>query len=146
MTRDIDHQLHLRFKWNGKEFSLNIGEADSVADLRIVLYELTRVPPERQKILGLFKHSKEPREEERIGNLQLVKGRRSALLGTPHGQEIKDPTELESLPCVVDDLADLNLKPAEPKDIQAEDIQKKIRRCQERTRIHIRHPFREGNH
>jgi ubiquitin-like domain-containing CTD phosphatase 1 len=62
-----------------------------VYDLKAKLFSLTNVPPERQKILGLVK-SKLPPEDARVGDLKLISGKKFNLIGTPAGEEIKDPS------------------------------------------------------
>jgi ubiquitin-like domain-containing CTD phosphatase 1 len=84
--------IHLAFSWSGKNFTLDIAESDRsvslvhslniisgvleevlilglfahrVFDLKVALRELTAVPEERQKILGLVK-GKLPPEQERM--------------------------------------------------------------------------------
>ena len=60
-------------------------------DLKDKLHDLTRVPAERQKILGLVK-GKLPPDQERIADLKLVAGKKFSLVGTPEGDELKDPS------------------------------------------------------
>lgn len=103
--------IHLTFTWAGKTFTLDIAESDRVFDLKAALQSLTDVPPERQKILGLVK-GKLPPEQERVyvhyfihviywhlqkicfhsADLKLVAGKKFTLIGTPQGNEIKDPS------------------------------------------------------
>lgn len=46
--------VELAIKWAGKEVAVLLpADRQTVADLRRELYLLTRVPPERQKLLGL---------------------------------------------------------------------------------------------
>jgi ubiquitin-like domain-containing CTD phosphatase 1 len=81
-----------------------------VFDLKDVLFKATKVPPERQKILGLSK-GKLPADETRLyvhlhsrtwahspspaisrDAMNLVDGRKFILVGTPQGDEFKDPS------------------------------------------------------
>ena len=39
-------------KWSGKEYPVELPEGDTVAGLKRVLQEQTRVDPKRQKLLG----------------------------------------------------------------------------------------------
>ncbi|KAI0780617.1 HAD subfamily IIID h [Trametes elegans] len=104
--------IMFQFSWSGKPFSLEVAESDRVYDLKAALMSLTNVPPERQKILGLVK-GKLPSDAERIGDLKLLTGKKFTLVGTPEGNEIKDPNELEFLPDVVNDLdVDFSANPA----------------------------------
>lgn len=70
---DSEVWVELFLTWSGKTYTLRVAEsdrsdissiaprimipstADRVFDLKAVLYNLTKVPPERQKILGLVK-------------------------------------------------------------------------------------------
>jgi len=114
-----------------------------VFDLKAALQGQTNVPPERQKILGLVK-GKLPSDEIRIGDLKL--GKKFSLVGTPEGDEIKDPSQLESLPDVVNDL-DVDFS-ADPKAAAAyANDQRNIRKVKEfskKLEVNIIHPLREG--
>jgi ubiquitin-like domain-containing CTD phosphatase 1 len=76
--------IHLVFTWSGKPFTLDVAESDRyvleyapwdqvrnsdytcrIYDLKTALRELTNVPEERQKILGLVK-GKLPPDQERM--------------------------------------------------------------------------------
>ncbi|RXW22313.1 hypothetical protein EST38_g3536 [Candolleomyces aberdarensis] len=98
-----DRWVDLQFTWAGKAFKLTIADSDRVFDLKTSLRDLTKVPIERQKILGLVK-GKLPPDQARVADLGLTPGKKFSLIGTPEGDEIKDPSKLESLPDVVNDL------------------------------------------
>ncbi|KZT69795.1 HAD-superfamily subfamily IIID h [Daedalea quercina L-15889] len=137
--------VHLYFTWSGKPFELDVAESDRVDDLKALLQSLTDVPPERQKILGLVK-GKQPPDEETIANLKLVSGRKFTLVGTPQGQEIKDPSQLEFLPDVVNDLdIDFSANPAAAEAyINDRRNQRKIRESTRKLEVNVIHPLREG--
>lgn len=78
--------VHLSFSWAGKAFSLHLAGSDRyvqykaslrnqyqpcpydrVYDLKAALSDLTKVPPERQKILGLVKGKLPPDEKKMYG-------------------------------------------------------------------------------
>ena len=80
-----------------------------IDDLKSLLFSLTDVPPERQKILGLVKGKLPPEEESMYvqtsafaarteglynesRNLKLVSGKKFSLVGTPVGNELKAPS------------------------------------------------------
>ncbi|KAJ7864822.1 HAD-like domain-containing protein [Mycena olivaceomarginata] len=136
--------IDLQFTWAGKPFTLSIAESDRVYDFKAALHKLTKVPPERQKILGLTKGNKLPPDQERIAELRLAK--KFTLIGTPEGDEIKDPSQLEILPDVVNDLdrdftEDLEASAAYQND------QRNIRKVKEATaalNVNIIHPLRPG--
>ncbi|TFK54646.1 HAD IIID h [Heliocybe sulcata] len=99
-----ERYIDLAFTWSSKPFSLSIAESDSrVFDLKAALQSLTNVPPERQKIIGLVK-GKLPADDVCMGDLKLSIGKKFTLIGTPQGDEIKDPSQLEFLPDVFNDL------------------------------------------
>ncbi|THG99973.1 hypothetical protein EW026_g2480 [Hermanssonia centrifuga] len=132
--------ISLSFTWAGKPFTLQIAETDS----------LTKVPPERQKILGLIK-GKLPSDEVLIQDLKLVPGKKFTLVGTPQGDEIKDPSrmaiiQLEFLPDVVNDLdVDFSADPAAAA-VYVND-QRNLRKIKEHTQkleINVMYPLREG--
>ena len=79
-------------------------------DLKSALHDLTKVPAERQKILGLVK-GKLPPDQALVlvpalpeqddtsdrtafyrADLKLAPGKKFTLVGTPEGDEIKDPS------------------------------------------------------
>ncbi|KAK7694025.1 hypothetical protein QCA50_003601 [Cerrena zonata] len=79
-------------------------------------------------------------------DLKLSAGKKFTLVGTPEGQEIKDPSQLEFLPDVVNDL-DFDFS-ADPKAaLQYQNDQRNIRKVKEHTKklsINIIHPLREN--
>lgn len=152
--------------------------------MKTALHDLTRVPPERQKILGLVK-GKLPPDQGRMcvpwshvefgtfltirdsSDLKLTTGKKFTLLGTPEGDEIKDPArlysvlqfllsplifsfffeiELGNLPDVVNDLdIDFTKDPNAVKRYKHD--QRNIRKVKEMTdklSVNIIHPLREG--
>ncbi|KAI0636660.1 HAD subfamily IIID h [Trametes polyzona] len=137
--------IHLQFTWSGKPFTLDIEESDRVYDLKAALMSLTNVPPERQKILGLVK-GKLPTDDERIGDLKLLTGKKFTLVGTPQGHEIKDPNELDFLPDVVNDLdVDFSADPAAAAEyINDQRNRRRVEQHTKRLKPNIINPLREG--
>ncbi|KAG6814565.1 hypothetical protein H0H92_000093 [Tricholoma furcatifolium] len=116
-----------------------------VFDLKTAIHSLTRVPPERQKILGLVK-GKLPPDQGRISDLRLPPGKKFTVVGTPEGDEIKDPSRLENLPDVVNDL-DVDVSDNIAASAAYKNDQRNIRKVKEATEklnINIIHPLR-GN-
>jgi len=145
VTDNPEIWVELLFTWSAKPYTLRIAETDRVFDLKAALHDLTKVPPERQKILGLVK-GKLPPDQDRIADLRLVTGKRFTLIGTPEGDEIKDPSKLEFLPDVVNDL-DVDFS----ENLAASDAYKndqrnirKVREATEKLQINVIHPLREG--
>ncbi|CAL1705654.1 unnamed protein product [Somion occarium] len=117
----------------------------SNSTLLAALQEQTNVPPERQKILGLVK-GKLPSDEVTIRDLKLSIGKKFTLIGTPEGHEIKDPSQLEFLPDVVNDLdIDFSSDPKAAKSYQNDQRNiRKVKEHTERLKVNIIHPLREG--
>ncbi|KAI0273463.1 HAD IIID h [Gloeopeniophorella convolvens] len=137
--------ISLSFTWSGKSFSLDIAESDRVFDLKAVLFSMTNVPPDRQKVLGLVK-GKLPPEDERIGDLKLIGGKKFTLVGTPQGHEIKDPNQMEFLSDVVNDLdVDFSANPAAAEAYKNDQRNvRKVREATAKVKINLIHPLREG--
>ncbi|KAG0697026.1 HAD subfamily IIID h [Suillus ampliporus] len=137
-------KIPLTFKWSGREYKVDLLGSDRVYDLKTSLMSLTKVPPERQKILGLVK-GKLPPDQERIADLRIA-GKSFTLIGTPEGDEIKDPSKLEFLPDVVNDLdVDFtdNLAAAAVYINDQRNI-RKVKEATEKLQINIIHPLRDG--
>jgi ubiquitin-like domain-containing CTD phosphatase 1 len=140
-----EHWLTLQFTWSGKPYSLDIADSDRVFDLKAALQSLTDVPPERQKILGLVK-GKLPPDQARITDLHLSVGKKFTLIGTPEGAEIKDPSQLEFLPDVVNDL-DVDFSDnAEASAVYRNDQRnkRKVKDATQKLQLNIIHPLRVG--
>ncbi|KAH7889527.1 HAD-like domain-containing protein [Phlebopus sp. FC_14] len=137
--------IHLSFSWAGKIFELELAESDRVYDLKSSLMDLTNVPPERQKILGLVK-GKLPPDEERIADLNISQGKKFTLVGTPAGDEIKDPSQLESLPDVVNDLdVDVTANPfIAASYLNDQRNIRKVKEASNKLRVDLIHPLRQG--
>ncbi|KAI0747447.1 HAD IIID h [Irpex lacteus] len=128
---EIEEQYtQLSFTWSGKAYQLDIAGSDRVFDLKVALYSLTNVPPVRQKILGLVK-GKLPSDEVAVSELKLVPGKKFSLIGTPQGDEIKDPS-----------------RNADPKAAASyANDQRNLRKIREHTaklKVDVVYPFREG--
>ncbi|KAJ6531234.1 HAD-like domain-containing protein [Mycena capillaripes] len=150
IPRDVppERWIDLQFTWAGKPFTLSIAESDRIFDFKAALHNLTKVPPERQKILGLVRANKLPPDQGRIADLRLpTTGKKFTLIGTPEGDEIKDPSQLEFLPDVVNDL-DLDFTENPVASAAYRNDQRNIRKVKEATaalkEINIIHPLRQG--
>ncbi|KAF7311350.1 HAD subfamily IIID h [Mycena kentingensis (nom. inval.)] len=153
--------IDLQFTWAGKPFSLSVAESDRVFDFKATLHGLTRVPPERQKILGLVKGNKVLVDLDRVGDLRLNK--KFTLIGTPEGEEMKGAPvpfvsrpifrrpayasiELENLPDIVNDF-DLDLAQDPVASAAYTNDQRNIRKVKEATsalNVNVIHPLREN--
>ncbi|EIM89778.1 HAD subfamily IIID h, partial [Stereum hirsutum FP-91666 SS1] len=135
--------ISFKFSWSGKQFTLDIAESDRLFDLKAALYSLTNVPPERQKIVGLVK-GKLPPEEECM--YKLGASSKFTLIGTPEGAEIKDPSQVEFLPDVLNDLdVDFTADPAAAVAYQ-NDLRniRKVKEYTKKLKLNIINPPREG--
>ncbi|KAI0282703.1 HAD IIID h [Russula brevipes] len=138
--------ISLSFTWSGRSFTFEVAQSDRlIFDLKVVLFSMTDVPPERQKILGLVK-GKLPTDDVRIGDLGLICGKKFTLVGTPQGHELKDPNKMELLSDVVNDLdVDFSANPAAAESHKNDQRNiRKIREATEKLKINIIHPLREG--
>lgn len=140
-----ERYIELAFTWSSKPFTLSIAESDRVFDLKAALQSLTNVPPERQKIIGLVK-GKLPADDVCVGDLKLAPGKKFTLIGTPQGDEIKDPSQLEFLPDVLNDLdIDFSAAPeAAAAYLHDQRNKRKIREISAKLQVNIIHPLREG--
>jgi len=137
--------ISLSFTWSGRSFTLQIADSDRIFDLKAVLFSMTDVPPERQKILGLVK-GRLPADDGRIGDIGLINGKKFQLVGTPQGRELKDPSRMELLSDVVNDLdVDFSANPAAAES-HKNDLRniRKIREATEKLKINFINPLREG--
>ncbi|KAG6833656.1 hypothetical protein H0H87_002852 [Tephrocybe sp. NHM501043] len=144
-AEEPERWLKLQFTWSAKPFQLDIADSDRVFDLKTAIQNLTRVPPERQKILGLVK-GKLPPDQGRISDLRLAPGKKFTVVGTPEGDEIKDPARLENLPDVVNDL-DVDFSDNIAASAAYKNDQRNIRKVKEATEklnVNIIHPLRYG--
>ncbi|KAK7467495.1 hypothetical protein VKT23_004549 [Stygiomarasmius scandens] len=141
----VENWITLQFTYSGKSYTINIADTDRVLDLKTSLYEQTKVPPERQKILGLVK-GKLPPDQGTIADLNLTTGKKFTLLGTPEGDEIKDPSQLLNLSDVVNDL-DLDLtKDTATLVAYQNDLRnkRKVKEMTEKLQVDIIYPLRPG--
>ncbi|KAF4615210.1 hypothetical protein D9613_003191 [Agrocybe pediades] len=137
--------IELTFSWAGKPYTINIAESDRVFDFKAAIYNATKVPVERQKILGFVK-GKLPPDESRISELSISPSKKFTVIGTPEGDEIKDPSQLAMLPDVVNDL-DVDFTENMNASTRYKTDPRNIRKVQEATKnlqVNIIHPLREG--
>lgn len=134
----------LKFIYNGKEYPVALEKWDRVYDLKVALFKLTSVPPERQKILGLVK-GKLPPDDVCIQDMNLTSNKRFQLIGTPQSSEFKDPLELEDLPDVFNDLdVDFSANPsAAEKYLSDQRNHRKIKEIAKNLTINFINPLRE---
>ncbi|BGP12797.1 hypothetical protein JCM10213_008058 [Rhodosporidiobolus nylandii] len=84
-----ERRYELAMTWRGVKHTVAVVESDTVGDLKQMLWSLTSVPPERQKIVGLVK-GKLPGDEQEVVKLGLGdagKAKQFMMIGTPEGEE-----------------------------------------------------------
>lgn len=139
-----DVWIPLKFTWSSKEYTVSIAESDRVLDLKDKLFALTRVPNERQKILGLVK-GKLPDDFVRVADMKFASTKKFTLVGTPVGDEFKEISE-ELLPDVVNDLdLQIDASSAEAKSMAHDKRNiRKILEAAKNLNISIMYPLRPG--
>jgi ubiquitin-like domain-containing CTD phosphatase 1 len=78
-----------------------------VYDFRNLIHGLTRVPPARQKLIGLSKGKLPPEADPvRFATLGIKKGCKFTMIGTPEELSFKDPKDvfLPEVSCLVTNL------------------------------------------
>ncbi|WVF69168.1 HAD hydrolase, family IIID [Kwoniella sp. CBS 6097] len=95
----------LKMTWSGKTFDLKVGGNDMVYDFRQLIFQLTGVPVEGQKLIGLLPGAKGKlgveHDAKRFGHLGVKKGGKFVLVGTREEERFKDRSGFGSE--VVDD-------------------------------------------
>ncbi|PLW52373.1 hypothetical protein PCANC_01678 [Puccinia coronata f. sp. avenae] len=83
--------LELTFSWRDSNFNVALDGMVTIKDLKVVIYSVTAVPPERQKILGLVL-GQIPADDVLLSTLQfkIKKGVHFKLLGTPEDESLSN--------------------------------------------------------
>ncbi|EGF98098.1 uncharacterized protein MELLADRAFT_96163 [Melampsora larici-populina 98AG31] len=81
--------LNLVFSWRNDNLELQIDKTETIGDLKVMIYSLTAVTPERQKILGLVP-GKLPLDDVLLSTIEfkMKRGAHFTLLGTPEENTI----------------------------------------------------------
>ncbi|GAA5832277.1 hypothetical protein JCM11251_004304 [Rhodosporidiobolus azoricus] len=95
LTTDLpeERRFTMVMSFKGQKQEVSVCETDTVGDLKQLLWSLTTVPPDRQKIVGLVK-GKLPNDEEEVVKLGLgdagaTNVKQFMMVGTPEGEEHK---------------------------------------------------------
>ncbi|OCF43570.1 HAD hydrolase, family IIID [Kwoniella heveanensis CBS 569] len=84
----------LKMTWSGKTFDMKVGGNDMVYDFRQLIFQLTGVPVEGQKLIGLLPGAKGKlgleHDAKRFGHLGVKKGGKFVLVGTREEERFKD--------------------------------------------------------
>ncbi|GHJ83719.1 hypothetical protein NliqN6_0121 [Naganishia liquefaciens] len=143
--RHEEISFDLRMTWAGQGYDFRVQGSDRLYDCKAIIYSLTSVPPERQKIIGLVK-GKIPGDETCFNDLAVPAHRHKfTLIGTPQDKTFVDPSDVDPkmLPDVMDDFdvsyKGQGVKPADdPRNQRL--VQHRIEKCQ----IDIMNEPREG--
>ncbi|KPV78410.1 uncharacterized protein RHOBADRAFT_33090 [Rhodotorula graminis WP1] len=136
----------LVFSWRGQKQAITVQELDTVGDLKMLLWSLTSVPPERQKIVGLVK-GKLPGDEQEVVELGLgnTNKKEFLLVGTPEGEEAKAKAVGPS----AQDEADVDYAAAETRKkadqaVQSARNRRKLKEAADKLELSIMAPPRPG--
>jgi len=134
--------------WQGKKFPLQLDADQTVISLKGSLFDVTRVPAERQKLVGLVK-GKLPDDSAVLSTLSLKPKKLSdtsiefLMMGTPDESLFKDQTDL---PDIVNDL-DYDYEMGEKESILIMNdakVKKRLNEVIAKVPINIINPLREG--
>eukprot|EP00743_Colponemidia_sp_Colp-15_P008983 GILK01009802.1.p1 GENE.GILK01009802.1~~GILK01009802.1.p1 ORF type:complete len:340 (-),score=49.87 GILK01009802.1:170-1189(-) len=133
-------------KWGPTSVSVSFTAAEhptsTIEDLRIRLYSLTNVPPNRQKLLGLTAQGK-PATDDTLLCAVRAKNNQFMLIGTAEDKTFIDPSERADLPEVLNDL-DFDYSP-DSLDVPVDPKHRaKLEKVISTTEVRIINPPREG--
>ncbi|KAH8917436.1 ubiquitin family proteint [Atractiella rhizophila] len=88
---EVEEFYELPISWKGTKFTASVCSTDTVGDLKAIIFSLTNVPIERQKILGLVKGALPSDEVALSSSLEAFRNssKTLTLIGTPEGQELR---------------------------------------------------------
>lgn len=99
-------------KWGKERITLDLPPATTIAEVKLMLSEQTRILPKRQKLIGLSSGSGKVTDDLPLKDLK-AKGSKDnkttnaifsfILMGTPEEHIFVDPHEKDDLPDVIDD-------------------------------------------
>ena len=129
----MEGQFEISIKWNGKDITVsNLELFNTIADLKNELYMLTKVNPNKQKLLGLKLNdgTSAITNETRLEDLKYKPGTKIMMMGTVD-EVINEMNKIpENLPEVVDDFVDKNLEEVQLQN-REENLAKVNRRIKE---------------
>jgi ubiquitin-like domain-containing CTD phosphatase 1 len=133
---------------------LRLASSTTIAQVKYLLHEETRVLPKRQKLVGLVSntggakgvHDALPLSELKVkgksdGSDEIV--HQFILVGTPEEEIFIDPGERDDLPDVVDDF-ELDFNAGSPEWLQHRANGENLKKFTAQTPVHIMNPPREG--
>lgn len=133
---------------------VRLDSSTTIAQVKYLLHEETRILPKRQKLVGLLSNSggaKGVHDDLRLSELK-VKGKSDGsneivhqfiLMGTPEEKIFIDPNERDDLPDVVDDF-ELDFNAGSPEWLQHKANGENLKRFTAQTPVHIMNPPRDG--
>ncbi|KAL7423090.1 hypothetical protein Q5752_002389 [Cryptotrichosporon argae] len=87
----------LTMAWAGKTYELKVGGNDLIFDFRTRIEQLTSVPADGQKLIGLVRGKLPPSADgERFSTLGLKKALKFTMVGTPADERVRAPPRAET--------------------------------------------------
>ncbi|KAJ8317333.1 hypothetical protein KUTeg_005237 [Tegillarca granosa] len=96
--------VDLTVKWSGKEYKItDLSESKTIKDLKLAIFNQTKVLPERQKLLGLKYKGKVPGDDVELSELKIKPNTKIMMMGTCEEEleKVKEPPA--DMPEVVND-------------------------------------------
>ncbi|XP_022091896.1 ubiquitin-like domain-containing CTD phosphatase 1 [Acanthaster planci] len=116
-------------KWNGKEYTISdVGESETVLDLKCMISKQTGVLPERQKLIGLKLKGKVPPDDTVISALQLKASTKLMMVGTREETIAAANEKPKDMDEIIDDFD------VEDEEIQTEHREEFLEKIQRRVR------------
>lgn len=129
---------------NGREknYAITLTENNTIADLKQLLYSLTKVQPKMQKLVAIKPKSKGTKidEESKLCDLKWKKNNTFMMVGNPEEDMFVDP---ESPSDVLDDL-DYDYRPDDDEVATDDENMKKLQKAIESTKINYINQPRQG--
>jgi len=128
--------INLIIKWNKQDYNVNISLSQTYVDLKNKIFELTKVLPERQKIMGI----KSSNDTSLLSTLNLKNNQKIMMTGTPEQnilvQQDEDPNVLNDL----DDISDVSMINPQNAQVFLDKVQARIKTYE----INQKNPPRQG--
>ncbi|EPS69935.1 hypothetical protein M569_04827 [Genlisea aurea] len=132
-------EITLTVKWSGKEFTLRVIGEDTVGELKRRICEVTRVLPQRQKLLYPKFGSKIDDDSLLLSQINIKSSLKLTMIGTVDEDMIVDPVDSPEI------LDDFEIVEEEELDIKDKEINKqKLRRRVDQYKVELLNPCREG--
>jgi len=143
----MEETIVVKVKWQGKDVEATVPTTETVAGLKRVLQEETRVLTKKQKLLGLKTQGGKPATDDTpIVDLAIKPGTRVMMMGTPEeALQAMAAQEVQPHVQVHDDLDDADNDLDQPLELaDRPEIQEKLRRRVQQAIIKQLNPPRPG--